>query len=320
MCQKTVFIRYQHVERIDSEEAQGLLKGTCHIFTKLDGSNMCAYLEDGQVRTQSRNQPIFPGAPFADFVQRSANIQRFLRDFPGLRLYGEWMVPHTIRCYSPEVWNRWFVFDVTAEDPEASYRSVVDGRELSLDVAGRVYIPYDEYRPLLEAYGIDYIPEIAAVEDPTVEELGRMADTQATFMMPEGSGEGIVVKRYDFVNRFGRTEWAKVINSEYSRHRIVRTSERTGSVEEAIAERYVTPDLVNKEYAKIAESGAEERAVPFRLLGTVYHCVITECMWDALKRFGNPTVDFRALRRECETAVKLARPEVFGLRLADAEN
>ena len=42
-----VFIRYQHVERLDADEAEGLLEGRCHVFPKMDGSNMCAYLEDG---------------------------------------------------------------------------------------------------------------------------------------------------------------------------------------------------------------------------------------------------------------------------------
>ena len=116
-----VFIRYQHVERIDADEAEGLLDGVCHIFPKMDGSNMCAYTEDGKVCTMSRNKEIQPPEPFAVFIERNENVRRFLTDFPGLRLYGEWMVPHTVRSYRPDVWNRWFVFDVTAEDPDAVY-------------------------------------------------------------------------------------------------------------------------------------------------------------------------------------------------------
>ena len=51
-----MFVRYQHVERIDADETEGLLDGVCHIFPKMDGSNMCAYTEDGEVRTMSRNK------------------------------------------------------------------------------------------------------------------------------------------------------------------------------------------------------------------------------------------------------------------------
>ena len=82
-----VFIRYQHVERIDAEEAEGLLDGVCHIFPKMDGSNMCAYSEDGEVRTMSRNKEIHPPEPFAEFIKGNKGVRRFLADFPGLRLY-----------------------------------------------------------------------------------------------------------------------------------------------------------------------------------------------------------------------------------------
>lgn len=133
-----MFVRYQHVERIDADETEGLLDGVCHIFPKMDGSNMCAYTEDGEVRTMSRNKEIQPPEPFATFVQGHPEIGRFLRDFPGLRLYGEWMVPHTVRSYVPETWNRWFVFDVTAEDTSAEY-PWGDGKVLRCN--GRQYIP-----------------------------------------------------------------------------------------------------------------------------------------------------------------------------------
>lgn len=309
-------IRYQHVERIDSDNISGLLEGTCHIYPKMDGSNMCAYLEDGKVRTMSRNRVIEAPEPFASFVGENPKIGEFLRGFPGLRLYGEWMVPHTIRSYIGETWNRWFVFDVTAEDSEAVYEYELDGERRILEMAGRTYIPYEEYEPILRSYGIDCIPPIAIVENPTVEELERMADNDATFMMSEGSGEGIVVKRYDFVNKFGRTEWAKLINTEYSRKRIVRCNRGEGTVERDITDRYVTPDLVSKECAKIVEITGTDQNIQGRLLSTVYHCLVTEFMWDAVKRYGNPTVNFKTLRRECDIAVKEARPEIFGLRLA----
>ena len=82
-----MFVRYQHVERIDADETDGLLDGVCHIFPKMDGSNMCAYSEDGEVRTMSRNKEIQPPEPFAVFVENHPEIGRFLKDFPGLRLY-----------------------------------------------------------------------------------------------------------------------------------------------------------------------------------------------------------------------------------------
>ena len=314
-----VFIRYQHVERIDADETIGLLDGTCHVFPKMDGSNMCAYLEDGEVRTMSRNRVIAPPEPFAVYVGEHNEIGRFLKDHPGLRLYGEWMVPHTVRSYVPDVWNRWFVFDVVAEDPSAVYAHA-DGT--TLDCAGRRYIPYEEYAPLLERYGIECIPPLAVLENPTVRQLEDIADHSNTWMVAEGAGcgEGVVVKRYGFVNRYGHVSWAKVLNSAFcvfkvasraNRHEEKRDGE---SVESQIARRYVTQDLVDKEYSRIMAESDNRKTVPMMLLGTVWHCVVTESLWDAVKRYNSPTVDFKALRRECELRTKTMRPEVFGLR------
>ncbi len=317
-----VFIRYQHVERIDADEAEGLLDGRCHIFPKMDGSNMCAYSEDGELRTMSRNRVIEPPEPFAVFAREHDGIKRFVSDFPGLRLYGEWMVPHTVRSYVPEVWNRWFVFDVTAEDKDRVYEK--DGR-IVLDCAGRNYIPYEEYVPILESYGIEYMPVIHIIDSPSVRELGRMADEDNTWMIADGAGcgEGIVVKRYGFVNKFGYVAWAKVLNQSFSVFKISEKRSRHEekhegtTVEHEIAVRYVTQDLVDKEYSKIMQDCDTKKAVPGRLLGMVWHCLVTESMWDAVKKFNSPTVDFRLLRKECEIRTKMIRPEVFGLRVME---
>lgn len=311
-----VFIRYQHVERIDAEETEGLLDGVCHVFPKMDGSNMCAYTEDGEVHTMSRNREIAPPEPFASFVAANGNIGRFLRDFPGLRLYGEWMVPHTVRTYVPEVWNRWFVFDVVAEDRDATYEW--QGKALRIENG---YIPYEDYAPVLEEYGIDFIPPLSVLDRPSVRDLERIADAGNTWMMAEGCGEGVVVKRYGFVNRFGRVSWAKVLNSTFRTFKVLprgRTAD-AGTVEHMIAERYVTRDLVDKEHSRIVADGCPKKSVPPRLLNTVYHCILTECIWDAVKRFGSPTVDFRTLKKECETMTKAVCPEVFGLSAVETE-
>ena len=135
-----------------------------------------------------------------------------------------------------------------------------------------------------------------------------------------GCGEGVVVKRYGFVNKFGRTNWAKVLNRSFCVFKVVSRGNRSEekrdgtSTEHEMALRYVTQDLVDKEYARIMESAETRKVVPGQLLGTVWHCVVTECMWDAVKRYKSPTVDFKQLRRECELRTKMLRPEVFGLR------
>ena len=72
----------------------------------------------------------------------------------------------------------------------------------------------------------------------------------------------------------------------------------------------VTLDLVNKEYAKIAET--DGKVNQGKLLGIVWKCVIDEFIWDILKKYRNPVIDFGRLRDSCLDLVKEMRPELFG--------
>ena len=82
------------------------------------------------------------------------------------------------------------------------------------------------------------------------------------------------------------------------------------TLEEVIAENVVTLDLVNKEYAKIAET--DGKVNQGKLLGIVWKCVIDEFIWDILKKYRNPVIDFGRLRDSCLDLVKEMRPELFG--------
>lgn len=313
------FVKYQHVERIDSVDVQGLLDGKCSIFPKMDGSNMGVYSEDGKMRMMSRNVDITDSEePFAVFARSNDSIVRFVRDFPGIRMYGEWMVPHTVKSYIPEVWGRWFVFDLAVDDHDAVYSYTdKDGSERTLDCRNRGYIPYEEYVPVLEAYGIEYVERLCVEDRPTQERLQEIADREDSWMMAVGCGEGIVVKRYGYRNPYGFSVWAKVINSEYSKfktefRRLKReAADAGGTIEYKIAITYVTPDMVNKEYDRIRVDQGDVN--PRMLLGTVFHCLIKEHTWDAIKKFKIDRLDIKNLRRECEMRVKMVRPEVFGL-------
>ena len=115
-------------------------------------------------------------------------------------------------------------------------------------------------------------------------------------------------------HRYGETYWAKVINTQFrtmrlkQRHR--RLSDGDTTLEEVIAENVVTLDLVNKEYAKIAET--DGKVNQGKLLGIVWKCVIDDFIWDILKKYRNPVIDFGRLRDSCLDLVKEMRPELFG--------
>lgn len=50
---------YQHIERLGTQETEGILDGTCHIFPKIDGTNATVYLgDDGNLHGGSRKREL----------------------------------------------------------------------------------------------------------------------------------------------------------------------------------------------------------------------------------------------------------------------
>ena len=84
-------------------------------------------------------------------------------------------------------------------------------------------------------------------------------------------------------------------------------------VEDDIVDTFVTKAFVEKEYSKIVieNDGWTSKLIP-QLLGRVYHELICEEMWNILKTFKNPTIDFKALNTFTIARIKSVKPEIFG--------
>lgn len=67
------------------------------------------------------------------------------------------------------------------------------------------YLPYEEYQPLLEQYGLNYIPPLKIIENPREQDIYDLLPTN-TFLIEDGkgSGEGVVIKNYAYKNPYGR--------------------------------------------------------------------------------------------------------------------
>lgn len=191
------FKKYQHLERLYKKEVNGIDQGTCYIFSKLDGTNSQIWLENGELRAGSRNNILELGKDNYGFYQYVLNNKDLFLPFftilPNATLYGEFLKLHNISTYRSDAWNKFYVFDI-----------MLDER----------YVEYDTYQLTLERLGIPYVPLIAKVNDYK----GDFSEflPQADFLLESGHGEGIVIKNYDFVNKYGETKWAKLINENFS--------------------------------------------------------------------------------------------------------
>jgi len=328
------FRKYDHLERYGHSDVADIEIGRVHIFPKMDGSNGSVWVDGPEddymaqeIKAASRRRVVSLEADNQEFqvwVNDNADmLWNVFCDEPYWILYGEWMVPHTIKNYRPEVWKKFLVFDVWCRDK------------------GR-YVPFEEYDPILRHHGVDVVEPLCIINNPSEDQLQTQVNVNTYFMLDgAGPGEGIVIKNYEWQNRHGRQPWAKIVRNHFKEEarRAHGTTEKDGPyrVECDIAERYCTPELVQKTHAKILVeianregicliSGAVEKGediflksfqenhrkelIP-RLLGTIFHEVIQEHAWDFVRKYKNPTVDFKLLQKHCQRLTKLYTPELF---------
>lgn len=296
------FLRYPHLERFGNTAVQDIEFGITHVFPKLDGTNASIWF-DSQLCTGSRNRELTnsdnDNHGFKEAINGSYGypIRSFFTHFPNYILYGEWLVSHTIKNYREDAWRRFWIFDV-------------------YDRSTGKFLPYEVYQPLMEQYGLDYIPCIKKFKNGSYDNFLHEAQNNASFLLPDGcKGEGIVIKNYDWTNKFQEVTWAKIVLNEFKDkfHAVMGANlQEVGSPAQVICDMACTPHLIEKEYAKIVnqENGWSNHFIP-RLLHTVFYSVVTEELWDCLKKINYASVNFQELKALCIQKVKQTKPELF---------
>lgn len=294
-----MFKKYQHIERLGSSEVQDLLEGECYVFYKIDGTNASVWLEDGKIKAGSRNRELTienDNAGFCKFALESENLKLFFEKNPNVRLYGEWLVPHSLKSYKDDAWREFYVFDAMIEDD---------------------YLSYNDYVSMLDGTGINYIPPIAICKNPTIETIYNLLEKTGQFLVKdgEGLGEGIVIKNYGYKNKYGRTTWAKVITSEFKEKHTKSMGapviESKELVEMKIVEEYVTEHFVEKEFNKLfGESEFDSKKIQM-MLNVIYNELIKEETYNFVRKYKNPTINFKTLFSLTVRKIKQLKPELF---------
>jgi hypothetical protein len=301
-------------------DAFGLCDGLVHVFPKLDGTNASVWLDgNGEIQAGSRSRVLSEGADDAGFlssVNSFGHIDQLhdaLSAFgEGTHIYGEWLVPHTIKGYREDAWRRFWIFD--AWTPSTGY------------------VALERYAPVLDVLDLDWIPPLATIDNPDEEIVLKHLNAN-TFLMADGAGlgEGVVLKNYDWKNKYGRQPWGKVVRNEFkddARTKFGAPELKGRSVIEGkVAEKYVTQPLVDKIRAKIRLEIANREDVPNaeydaidetyrkemipRLLQTVYTDVVNEEAWAFVREFKDPTVNFKSLRAHVYRLTKKFAQDLF---------
>lgn len=296
-----MFKGYMHLERYGSDEVQGIELGECYIFPKIDGTNGSLWWDGVNINAGSRNRHLTldnDNAGFLNWADKDGRILDFFINNPRFRLYGEWLVPHSLKTYHKDAWRRFYVFDV----------QYIDSDE---------YLHYDMYAPIVKDFGLDFISPQAIVRGATYDHLLKELNNN-TFLIEDGKGvgEGIVIKNYSYANKYGRACWAKIVTNAFKEKNAKEmgdTLKQFGDmVEEKIIDQFLSQEMVDKVYAKIANEceGWNSKYIP-RLLNTVFHDLVKEEIWDAVKEHKNPTINFKTLNSLCIMKTKQFKPELF---------
>ena len=194
------YIKYQHLEKLGNTEVEDILFGQCYIFPKLDGTNAHAWQSKGINHFGSRNRELSVHSDNSGFMNWGINnykLNKLLDHLPDdSHVFGEWLVPHSLKTYKDEAWRKFYIFDILVNEK---------------------YLPYPKYKEILDTVGYyDYISPIRIIRNPTLDNIYKVLDENNYLIKDgEGYGEGIVIKNYDHENKYGRVVWAKVVTSEF---------------------------------------------------------------------------------------------------------
>lgn len=143
---KGQFLKYDHVERLNHPEVRDIDIGQVYVFPKLDGTNGSLWIDaDRLIQAGSRNRVLSVVSDNHGFCAwarsddpRAFALREYLRAHPYLTVYGEWLVPHSLKTYRDDAWRRFYVFDVYDHD-----------------LGG--YLSWEQYGEGLEGLGVDVI-------------------------------------------------------------------------------------------------------------------------------------------------------------------
>jgi hypothetical protein len=289
-----MFKEYKKIHRLGKEETDGILDGRCVIQEKVDGANVSIWLEDGVICMGSRSQKITEGFNgFCQYVRENEAIKNLFAKMPTLRLYGEWLVRHTI-AYNELAYKHFYLFDI--EDTATG---------VMLDPVTTVIIAKE--------HGIKHPQIFADVCNPTPEFVKAFAGKTEL----GEKGEGVVIKNPDFKNKFGEWQYAKVVTEEFKEDNGVvfggNNKHSDTYWETYVVNKYMTLERIQKIINKVqplVEKRLDLEHIP-RITNTAYHDMLTEEIWDIQAKV--EALDFKTLKRiAIKKAVQIYKEIITG--------
>lgn len=271
------FVKYPKIHRLGKEEVEGILEGMCVVQEKVDGANTQIWFEDGFIRLGSRSKQITEGFNgFVDYVMTNEPIKNILADHPDWRLFGEWLVRHTL-AYRETSYRTWYMFDIMLPDGK--------------------FMEHWEVSRMSQKYGIPMPQIFDTVNKPKVEDIKKFVGQTCL----GDKGEGVVIKNLGFLNSFGECCYAKIVTEEFKEDNAVAfggNNKHSDTYHEVyVINKYMTLSRVKKIMDKIQptiDKRLDMEHIP-RICNTAYHDMLSEEIWSITKDV--PKLDLKVLQR-----------------------
>lgn len=274
------FKPYPKIHRLGKDETEGILDLPVTVQEKVDGANISVWLEDGVLKCGSRTRKLpddesFNG--FTQYVKENKSIEKWLKDHPTKRLYGEWLVKHTI-TYPDSAYKKIYLFDVFDEQT-GRYES-----QLTVEaVANRIGVEYPKI----------FVEDAIITEDQIKEFVGK------TLIPEAANGEGVVIKR-NFKNKFGDHSYAKIVHESFKEANAIvfggNNKHSESYWEMYVVNKYCTLGRVQKIMNKMQpeiDHKLDMKETP-QVAGRCVHDMITEEAWEIFNKI--PSINNKKLK------------------------
>lgn len=299
------FKKYPKVFTLGHKENEGILRSGAllHISEKVDGTNVRFKLRKGEVVYGTHNTQI--GA--LDLVPKK-HLQRPVCEYIDARIkaddlkpnytyfgegYGEGL-KHTISYENPAA----FVgFDVWLETSAAFKVGESVGRFMSAGAARKEF----------ERLGLPFVPTVFEGKENWSHDTLRALIGKSAY--GDFEMEGIVIKAYDKVNKYGRQMMAKIVTDDFkeANKAAFGAAKKHQPLEQQIFNAYCTEPRIKKKYHALLEEGEERgmHLVP-KLGALVFADILDEEIHEIAKLHG--AIDLGVVRglvlKECARSLK----------------
>ena len=275
---------YPKILQLHNEACEWMLNWQVFVQSKLDWANLSIRMDEWWISIGSRTQIVYSNWTLHKKFNNVQNvilnhwwIIALLKDNPNYRLYWEFLVKHTI-SYPDYAYNKFYMFDIYDHNAEAW----IDPLHV-MEIAIR--------------YSIDYPTPISiGYQHFTLQRLNELMMESKDFWV---MWEWIVIKPWDFTNKFGDRQYGKLVKPEFKEENsIVFGNVNKTSPEDEFSSRYITEARVLKMVNKVEQN--EDRNIKIedtpRIIWMTYHDAFEEELrWFAKKRL----IDFRQLESKC---------------------